>query len=197
MKSRRKTSKESVAWMEEFSSNYEKRGSSPRAHTVRTEMLKVGGPLHRCEDGSLFVLDEGTIFNWLKRRYTTQKSAGINLAVIAAAARARRQQQGGAVAETETEDGSGEGVVVAGNDDDEMDYERMRVPELKEQLRARGLQLSGLKVVLIQRLQAADAQQGQRQAPQASDEEEVENDNSTSDDDDEESDADESEGSCE
>ena len=55
-----------------------------------------------------------------------------------------------------------------------MDYERMRVPELKEQLRVRGLQLSGLKAVLIQRLQAADAQQSQGQVPQASDDEDVE-----------------------
>ena len=183
--------------MEEFSSNYEKRGSSPRAHTVRTEMLKVGGPLHRCEDGSLFVLDEGTIFNWLKRRYTTQKNTGIDLAVIAAAARARRQQEGGAGAETETEDGSGEDVAVAGSDDDEMDYERMRVPELKDQLRVRGLQLSGLKAALIQRLRAADSQHGQGQAHQASDDGEVENNDNSTSDDDEESDADESEGSCE
>ena len=125
-RSRRKISKESIGWMEEFSSNYEKRGSSPRAHTVRTEMLKVGGPLHRCEDGSLFVLDEGTISNWLKRRYTTQKSAGINLAVIAAAARANRQQQGGVAAQnTEAADGSDGGSADAESDDEEMDYREL------------------------------------------------------------------------
>jgi hypothetical protein len=151
--------KEVVNWLESFCDAYEQRGSSPRAHTLRNEMLKVGGPLYLCKDGSRFVQDEGRLFGWLRKRFSEQKSAGINLAVYAAQARAARLQNSGA--------GAGTGVVVNGDadansvgddDSDEPDYSDMNISQLKQELRARGLRLGGTKAELIQRLRGADAQ---------------------------------------
>ena len=176
MKSRTSIPKEAIKWLEDFCSKYEAgRGSSPRAHTLRTEMVKVGGLFHTCKDGSMFVQDEGRLFNWLKKRYTTQKSAGLNLALFAAAARAARLQQGGAGAGAGP---SGVSAVAAwAEDDDEadeagdLDYEQLRVPELKELLRGRKLRVGGSKAGLILRLRASDGKQSGGHAAGGSDEE--------------------------
>jgi hypothetical protein len=61
-------STEVASWLKTYCKKYEERGSSPRAHTLRTEMLKGGEHLNTCTDGSRFVPDEGKLFNWLKKR---------------------------------------------------------------------------------------------------------------------------------
>ena len=156
MKSRTMMAKEVVDWLETFCDKYEERGSSPRAHTLRTEMLKIGGLLHSCTDGSRFVQDEGKLFNWLKKRYTEQKTAGINLAVYAAHARAVRLQHGGAGAGAEATVNDDDDDI-ADDDDETPDYSSMNVSELKQELRARGLRVGGTKAELLQRLMEDDA----------------------------------------
>jgi hypothetical protein len=81
-------------WLKTYSKKYEERESSPRAHTLRTEMLTAGGLVHTCTDGSRDVQDEGKLFNWLKRRYTYQKAAGIHLATLSSHAQEVRLQRG-------------------------------------------------------------------------------------------------------
>ena len=98
---------------------------------------------------------------------------------------------------TEAANGSDGGTADAESDDEEMDYERLRVVELKEQLRARGLPVSGLKEALILRLRAADTR-GDSHANEAFDDEEgVDSSDDGLADENVESDADESEDSCE
>jgi hypothetical protein len=50
--------------LETYCKKYEERGSSPRVHTPKYEMLMAGGLLHTCTDGSRFVQDEGKSFIW-------------------------------------------------------------------------------------------------------------------------------------
>ena len=52
-------------------------------------MVNHRGLLH-VAGGVPFVMGGTQIFNWLKRRWATQKAAGINLATAAAAAAADR-----------------------------------------------------------------------------------------------------------
>jgi hypothetical protein len=78
-------------WLETYSKKYEERGSSPRARTLRIEMLKSGGLLHNCSDGSL--QDDEKLFNWLKKRHTYQNKAFAHLAAYAAHSRELRLQQ--------------------------------------------------------------------------------------------------------
>ena len=53
-----------------------------------------------------------------------------------------------------------------------MDYERLRVAELKEQFRARGLPVNGSKEALVLRLRAADTRRGNSHSNEAFDDEE-------------------------
>jgi hypothetical protein len=55
--------------LETYCKKYEERDSSPRAHTLRIEMLKASRLIRTCTDGSRFVQDEGKLFNRLKKRY--------------------------------------------------------------------------------------------------------------------------------
>ena len=71
-------------WLEEYCDAYEKKGSQPRHMVVYRAMVNRGGLLY-VEDGVPFVMSGQAIFNWLKRRWATQKAAGINLATAVAA----------------------------------------------------------------------------------------------------------------
>jgi hypothetical protein len=66
--------------------------------------LAVGELLHTCTNGSIFLRDEGKLLNWLKKRFTYKKAAGIHLAAYAAHAWKVRLQQGG------TRPGAGAGM---------------------------------------------------------------------------------------
>jgi hypothetical protein len=127
-------------------------------------MLKVGGLLYTCTDGSRFVQDEGKRFNWLKKRYTYQKTAGIHLADYAAHARELRLQQGviGPSAGTAISGGAEPG----GSGDNAIespDYSSMRVAEVKQELCSRRLRSGGTKHQLLQRLLDDDAKHADSQ----------------------------------
>ena len=95
------------------------------------------------------------------------------MALFAAAARAARLQQGGAGARAGP---SGVSGVSAGADDDDevdeagdLDYEKLRVPELKELLRGRKLRVGGSKADLVLRLRTSDSKQSGGRATGGSD----------------------------
>ena len=98
-------------------------------------------------------MSQSAIFNYLKRRWSTQKAAGINLALAAAAAH-ESTGNGGAQDDNETSnmDGGGRDDV----DENDADYDSLLVDPLKEILRSRGLRVSGKKQELIQRLRDDD-----------------------------------------
>ena len=93
------------------------------------------------EDGVPFVMSGQAIFNWLKRRWATQKAAGINLATAVAASPAITLEREEGDEEEEEEE-----------DDGDVDYWGMTVPALRSLLRAKDLPSSGKKGELVQRL---------------------------------------------
>ena len=130
-------------WLEEHCDAYEKKGSSPRHTGVYTAMVNLHGLLHIADDKP-FVMSETAIFNWLKRRWATQKAAGINLALAVTAMAANPAVH----EEEEKED--------VADDDDEVDYGVMLLAPLRELLRSRELDSTGRKAELIERLIADD-----------------------------------------
>ena len=132
-------------FLEKHCAEHERVGSSCRAPAVHHAMTQLHGPLHVDDDGVPFVMSQSAIFNYLKRRWSNQKAAGINLALAAAAAH-ESTGNGGAQDDNETNE--------AGASDS---YEDMKTDGLKTLLRDRGLRLSGIKGELIQRLRDGDA----------------------------------------
>ena len=132
-------------WLEKFCDVYEKKGSPPRHPVVYQAMVNYRGLLY-VADNVPFVMSETAIFNWLKRRWATQKAAGINLALAAATAPTN------AAATVATEDGG-----------DEVDYMSMNVASLRVLLRNRQLETNGRKGELVARL-AKDDTEGNRSA---------------------------------
>ena len=125
-------------WLEKYCDEYEKKGSQPRHTVVWRAMVNHRGLLH-VAGGVPFVMSGTQIFNWLKRRWATQKAAGINLATAAAAAAADDE-------EDEAEEGD--------SDDDGLeDYQSMTVAALRSLLKAKGLSSTGNKDALVHRLQ--------------------------------------------
>ena len=127
---------------EEYCDAYEKKGSQPCHMVVYRAMLNCRGLLY-AEDGVPFVMSGQAIFNWLKRRWATQKAAGINLATAMAASPAIT---------LEREEGGEEEEVVDDAEDDDVDYRGMTVPALRSLLKAKDLPSSGKKEELVQRL---------------------------------------------
>jgi len=148
------TTKAQAEFLEKHCAEHERVGSSCRAPAVHHAMTQLHGPLHVDSDGAPFVMSQSAIFNYLKRRWSTQKAAGINLALAAAAAH-ESTGNGGAQDDNETSNMDGGG----GDDVDEndADYDSLLVDPLKEILRSRGLRVSGKKQELIQRLRDNDA----------------------------------------
>jgi hypothetical protein len=124
-------------WLEGYCDAYEKQGSQPRHTVVWRAMVNHRGLLH-VAGGVPFVMGGTQIFNWLKRRWATQKAAGINLATAAAAAAADDEE------EAEEEDSDDDGLE---------DYESMTVAALRSLLKAKGLSSTGKKAALVRRLQ--------------------------------------------
>ena len=123
-------------WLEGYCDAYEKKGSQPRHTVVWKAMVNHRGLLH-IAGGVPFVMSGTQIFNWLKRRWATQKAAGINLATAAAAA--------AEAGEGEEEDDSDDGGLE--------DYQSMTVAALRSLLKAKGLPSTGNKDALVRRLQ--------------------------------------------
>jgi hypothetical protein len=124
---------------------FEKKGASLRHTGVYTAMVNLHGLLHVADDKP-FVMGETAIFNWLKRRWATQKAAGINSALAAAVSAAT------AAEEEDTDD----------DDDDDVDvghgvqvnYWSMLIAPLRDLLRSRRLSDSGKKAELMKRSRA-------------------------------------------
>ena len=129
---------EQKEWLEKYCDAYEKKGSQPRHTVVWRAMVNHRGLLH-VAGGVPFVMGGTQIFNWLKRRWATQKAAGINLATAAAAAAADDEE--GEVEEEDSDDGGLE------------DYQSMTVAALRSLLKAKGLSSKGKKDALVHRLQ--------------------------------------------
>ena len=129
---------EQKEWLEQYCDAYEKQGSQPRHTVVWRAMVNHRGLLH-VAGGVPFVMGGTQIFNWLKRRWATQKAAGINLATAAAAAAADDEEE--EAEEGDSDDGGLEG------------YRGMTVAALRSLLKAKGLSSTGNKDALVHRLQ--------------------------------------------
>ena len=99
-------------------------------------------------------MGETAIFNWLKRRWATQKAAGINLALAAAVSAAT------AAEEEETDDDDDDDVDVG--DGVQVNYGSMLIAPPRDLLRSRRLSDSGKKAELIVRLEAHDNEEEPR-----------------------------------
>jgi hypothetical protein len=132
---------------------FEKKGASLRYTGVYTAMVNLHGLLHVADDKP-FVMGETAIFNWLKRRWATQKAAGISLALAAAVSAAT------AAEEEETDDDDDDDVDVG--DGVQVINGSMLIAPPRDLLRSRRLSDSGKKVELIVRLEAHDNEEEPR-----------------------------------
>ena len=146
-------------WLGGYCDAHEKQGSQPRHTVVWRAMVNHRGLLH-VAGGVPFVMGGTQIFNWLKRRWATQKAAGINLATAAAAAAADDEE------EAEEEDSDDDGLE---------DYESMTVAALRSLLKAKGLSSTGKKAELVRRLQEeADGSDDESDSDENGDEDDYE-----------------------